>query len=89
VNGKLVRNAQRCGSPCCEQASCVLAIWRVRSVASLQVSPVKVVEMLIPILLVVALVLFLLAAFNVPSRVNLVALGLACVTLTLVIPAVH
>jgi len=32
------------------------------------------------ILLIFALVLFLLAAFNVPSsRVNLVALGLACV----------
>jgi hypothetical protein len=30
------------------------------------------------LLLLVALVLFLLAAFNVPARVNLIAFGLAC-----------
>jgi len=39
--------------------------------------------MLHTILLVFAFVLFVVAAFNVPSRVNLVAAGLACYIATL------
>jgi hypothetical protein len=40
------------------------------------------------ILLVIAFICFLLAAFGAPiPRVNLVALGLACWVLTLVIPS--
>ena len=35
------------------------------------------------IALIVALVLFILAAFNVPSRPNLVAAGLACVVVSM------
>lgn len=37
------------------------------------------------ILYVLAFVLFLLAAWPVPSRVNLIAAGLACLTLTLIL----
>lgn len=40
------------------------------------------------ILLVVALVLFVLAAANVPSRVNLTAAGLACATAAMLVPLV-
>lgn len=40
------------------------------------------------LLLVVALVLFILAAANVASRVNLIAAGLACVTASLLAPLV-
>jgi hypothetical protein len=36
-------------------------------------------------LLVLALVLFLVASFNVPSRLNLIALGLAAWVLTLLV----
>jgi len=36
-------------------------------------------------LLLVALVLFVLAAIGVPSRINLVAAGLACWVLTLLV----
>ena len=45
--------------------------------------------MLILILLVVALVCFLAATFNVIAKVNLLALGLALVTITLIIPVAH
>jgi hypothetical protein len=45
---------------------------------------------MIPICLVVALICFVLAAIGVPSRVNLVALGLAFWVLTYLVPfAVH
>lgn len=37
------------------------------------------------VLYVLALVLFLLAAWPVPSRVNLIAAGLAALTLTLIV----
>jgi hypothetical protein len=37
------------------------------------------------ILHVLAFVLFLLAAWPVPSRVNLIAAGLACLTFTLIV----
>jgi len=37
------------------------------------------------VLYVLAFVLFLLAAWPVPSRVNLIAAGLACLTLTLIV----
>jgi len=37
------------------------------------------------VLYVLAFVLFLLAAWPVPSRVNLIAAGLACLTLTLIL----
>lgn len=40
------------------------------------------------LLLIVALVLFVLAAFNVASRVNLVAAGLACATASFLVPLV-
>lgn len=33
---------------------------------------------IVTILLIIALILFVLAAFNVSSRINLVAAGLAC-----------
>lgn len=41
--------------------------------------------MLTIILLVAALVLFVLATFGVPSKANLTAAGLACVTLALIL----
>jgi hypothetical protein len=41
--------------------------------------------MLTLILLVFALVLFVVAAFNVPSRVNLIAAGLACCVLSVIL----
>lgn len=40
------------------------------------------------LLLIVALILFIIAAIGVPSRINLVAAGLACATLAFVLPAV-
>jgi hypothetical protein len=44
--------------------------------------------MLALVLLVIALACFLLAAFGVSARVNLVALGLAFVTGALIVPLV-
>jgi hypothetical protein len=41
------------------------------------------------ILLIAALVLFLLAAFNVPSRVNLGWLGMACLTVAALLGSHH
>lgn len=42
------------------------------------------------LLLLAALILFLLAAFNVPARINLMALGLACwVTVPLIDAVQH
>lgn len=43
--------------------------------------------LLTAILLVAAFVLFVIAVFNVPARVNLVAAGLACWVLTVLIGA--
>jgi hypothetical protein len=40
------------------------------------------------LLLLVALILFILAACNVPSRVNLVATGLAFATASVLVPLV-
>jgi hypothetical protein len=40
------------------------------------------------LLLIVALILFVLAAFGVPSRVNLTAAGLACLVASLLVPLV-
>ena len=40
------------------------------------------------LLLLIALILFILAAFNVPSRISLVALGLAFATASVLVPAV-
>jgi hypothetical protein len=45
--------------------------------------------MLTLILLIIAAICFGLAAFNVPVRVNLVALGLLAWVLTVLIPALH
>ena len=47
--------------------------------------------MLALVLLVAALILFILAAFNVPTppRFNLVAAGLALLTLVQLLPALH
>ena len=45
--------------------------------------------MLTLILLLIAAICFGLAAFNVPVRVNLVALGLLAWVLTLLVPALH
>ena len=45
--------------------------------------------MLTLVLLIGALVCFLLAAVGVPSRVGLVPLGLALITVTLILPAAH
>lgn len=41
------------------------------------------------ILYVAALVMFLLAAFNVPARINLIALGLACWVLVPLLDTFH
>jgi hypothetical protein len=46
------------------------------------------VDILVIVLLVVAAVLFGLALFNVPSRVNLVAGGLLAWVLSVLIPAI-
>ena len=43
--------------------------------------------MLTLVLYVAALILFVLATFGVAAKFNLVAAGLACLTLTLVLPA--
>jgi len=45
--------------------------------------------MLTLILLIIAAVCFALAAFNVVTRVNLVALGLFAWVCTLIVPALH
>jgi hypothetical protein len=45
--------------------------------------------MLATILLCFAFVCFVLAVFPIPTRLNLIALGLACWVLTLLIPAFH
>jgi len=41
------------------------------------------------VLLVIAFVLFVLSALNSPIRINLVAAGLACWVLTLILPSLH
>jgi hypothetical protein len=41
------------------------------------------------IFLVFALVLFVIAAFSVPSRFNLIAAGLACVVASMLVPLIH
>jgi len=47
-------------------------------------------SILVLILLIAALVIFLIAAFEVAiNRLNLVALGLACVTGALLVEALH
>lgn len=45
--------------------------------------------MIVIVLLILAAVCFALAAFNVVTRVNLVALGLFAWVCTLIIPALH
>jgi uncharacterized membrane protein YbhN (UPF0104 family) len=49
---------------------------------------VSTVDILVIVLLVVAAVLFGLALFNVPSRVNLIAGGLLAWVLSVLIPAI-
>lgn len=45
--------------------------------------------MLVLILLIAAFILFLLATFGVGSRFNLVAAGLACWVLAVLLPGLH
>lgn len=45
--------------------------------------------MLTLVLLLAALILFVVAAFGVASRINLVAAGLACTTAALLVPLLH
>ena len=41
------------------------------------------------VFLIFALVLFVIAAFSVPSRFNLIAAGLACVVASMLVPMLH
>ena len=45
--------------------------------------------MLALIFLVFALVLFVIAAFNVPARFNIIAAGLACLVVAMLVPLIH
>lgn len=44
--------------------------------------------MLVTLLLLAALIMFLLAAFGVGGRINLIALGLACWVATQILPGI-
>jgi hypothetical protein len=69
-----------CGVGCaCVFGQAALGLWLVEYLTEDHVLTLR------PVLLVVAILCFLLAALNVSSRINLTAAGLACYVLSLLV----